>query len=99
MTNPDLPVAALPASAIDAAAAHLRDVLAFALEHTPAQRALVVFDTRTALARALVEAYRRNLPDAVFVDFDSVTPDAVLATFRTLAPKDLVVLVQSSNFR
>jgi len=93
------PTDALPAASIDAATAHLRDVLAIALEHTSARRALVVFDTRTALACALVEAYRRNLPDGVFVDFDTVTPDAVLATFRTLSPGDLVVLVQSSNFR
>jgi hypothetical protein len=93
------PTDALPAAAIDAATAHLRDVLAIALDHTPERRALVVFDTRTALARALVAAYRANLPAAMFIDFDTVAPDDVLATFRTLAPQDLVVLVQSTNFR
>ncbi|WP_198117565.1 hypothetical protein [Massilia rhizosphaerae] len=91
--------ATLPAASIAAATAHLRDVLAIALEHTRERRALVVFDTRTALAGALVEAYRRNLPDATFIDFDAVAPGEVLATFRTLAPQDLVVLVQSTNFR
>jgi hypothetical protein len=89
----------LPASAIDAATAHLRDVLAIALEHGPGRRALVVYDTRTGLARALAEAYRRNLPDATFVDFDGVAPEEVLALFKTFAPQDLVVLVQSTNFR
>jgi aminopeptidase len=90
----------LPSSAIDAAATHLRDVLAIALEHGPGRRALVVYDTRTGLARALLEGYRRTLPeDSEFVDFDAVTPDQVLALFKTLAPHDLVVLVQSSNFR
>jgi hypothetical protein len=89
----------LPAQAIDAATAHLRDVLAIALEHGPAQRALVVYDTRTGLSRALVEAYRRNLPGAEFIDFDGVDPGQVLARFQTLAPRDLVVLVQSTNFR
>jgi aminopeptidase len=89
----------LPASAIDSATAHLRDVLAIALDHGPGRRALVVYDTRTGLARALLDAYRRNLPDARFVDFDSVAPDEVLAMFKTLAPHDLVVLLQSSNFR
>jgi hypothetical protein len=93
------PTPDLPAHAVDAAAAHLRDVLAIAIEHGPAQRALVVYDTRTGLARALVEAYRRNLPDADFLDFDSVDPAGVLARFRQLAAKDLVVLVQSTNFR
>lgn len=93
---------ALPEAAIDAAAANLRDVLAIALEHGPGRRALVVYDTRTALARALVEGYRRNLPegpDAVFIDFDAVAPQQVLDSFQTFAPQDLVVLVQSSNFR
>jgi hypothetical protein len=93
---------ALPAAAIDAAAANLRDVLAIALEHGPGRRALVVYDTRTALARALVEGYRRNLPDgpdAVYIDFDAVEPQQVLDSFQTFAPQDLVVLIQSSNFR
>ncbi|HEX8789196.1 MAG TPA: hypothetical protein VF793_23660 [Telluria sp.] len=89
----------LPLHAIDAASAHLREVLAIALEHGPGQGALVVYDSRTGLSRALVEAYRRNLPDADFVDFDGIAPDQVLARFRTLAPGDLVVLVQSTNFR
>ncbi len=90
---------ALSAAAIDTAAANLRDVLAIAFEHGPGRRALVVHDNRTALARALVEGYRRNLPDARFVDFDAVAPQDVLDTFATLAPQDLVVLVQSTNFR
>ncbi|MES2898604.1 MAG: hypothetical protein V4723_02695 [Pseudomonadota bacterium] len=89
----------LPASAVDAAAAHLRDVLATVVEHGPAHRALVVYDRRTELARALTEGYRRNLPDAEFIDFDSVTPEQVLAAFRQMASADLVVLVQSTNFR
>jgi hypothetical protein len=89
----------LPASAIDAATAHLREVLAVALEHGPHKRALVVFDRRTGLSRALVEAYRRNLPAGDFIDFDAVAPETVLAAFKTYAPGDLVVLVQSTNFR
>lgn len=89
----------LPTGAIEEATAHLRDVLAHAIEHGPGHAALVVYDTRTPLARALTEGYRRNLPDATFIDFDAVTPGAVLAAFKSMAPKDLVVLVQSSNFR
>jgi aminopeptidase len=103
MTSPataaDSPWGDVPAQAVDAATAHLRDVLALAIEHGPAHRALVVHDNRSDLARALTEAYRRNLPDAEFVDFDTVTPDAVLAAFKRMAPTDLVVLIQSTNFR
>ncbi len=97
MHTPVLPD--LPSHAIDAATAHLRDILALALEYGPGQRALVVYDERTPLARALTEGYRRNLGEASFLDFDSATPEAVLAAFRAMGPKDLVVLVQSTNFR
>lgn len=89
----------LPAHAVDAATRHLHDVLTIALDHGPGQKTLVVYDTRTALARALLAAYRRNLPDAVYLDFDGATPEAVLAAFRTMAAGELVVLLQSSNFR
>ncbi|WLI88199.1 hypothetical protein Q4S45_15840 [Massilia sp. R2A-15] len=89
----------LPLHDIDTAAAHLRDVLAQVVEHGPAHAALVVYDERTGLSRALAEGYRRNLPGAVFIDFDKVAPDDVLAAFRRMAPSDLVVLVQSTNFR
>lgn len=89
----------LPAHAIDEAQAHVRDIVRIAVEHGPGHAALVVFDTRTGLARALTEAYRRNLPGATFIDFDTAGADQVLAAFRRMAPKDLVVLVQSTNFR
>lgn len=89
----------IPAHEVDAAAAHLRDVLALVVEHGPSHAALVVYDSRTDLARALTEGYRRNLPDATFIDFDTVAPDDVLAAFRRMASGDLVVLIQSSNFR
>jgi aminopeptidase len=89
----------IPAHAVDAAEAHLRDVLAVAIGHGPAHAALVVSDARSDLARALAEGYRRNLPGATFIDFDSVAPDEVLAAFARLAPSDLVVLIQSTNFR
>ncbi len=84
---------------VDAAAAHLRDVLDIVVEHRPGNAALVVHDGRTDLARALTEGYRRNLPDGEFIDFDAVTPDLVLAAFKRMRAGDLVVLVQSTNFR
>jgi len=99
MTSLASPWGDIPAHAVDAAAAHLRDVLAIAIEHGPAQRGLVVYDTRSDLARALAEGYRRNLPEGEFIDFDSVAPGDVLAAFGRLAPSDLVVLIQSTNFR
>ncbi len=97
--NSNSPWGAIPASAVDAAAAHLHDVLTIAIEHGPAHQALVVYDSRSDLARALSEGYRRNLAHAQFIDFDSVAPGEVLAAFARMAASDLVVLIQSTNFR
>ncbi len=90
---------ALPESAVDAAARHLRDVLSVALEHTEDRAALVVSDAGCDLAKVLTEAYRRCLPGGTFIDFDSTEPDAVRALFEALSPGDLVVLIQSTSFR
>jgi hypothetical protein len=51
------------------------------------------------LSQTLYAAYRNNLPDAQFIDFDTVEPAEVLAAFAQLRPSSLVVLVQSTNFR
>jgi aminopeptidase len=84
---------------VDIAQKHLHDILSIAIGYAPPQAALVVADQRCDLAVTLTEAYRRCLPTARFIDFDTVTPDIVLAAFAALAPGDLVVLIQSSNFR
>ncbi|WP_016833670.1 hypothetical protein [Herbaspirillum lusitanum] len=85
--------------AVDLAQKHLHDILTMAIEHAPPRAAVVVADTRCDLAVALTEAYRRCLPTARFIDFDAVAPDEVLTVFAGLEPGDLVVLVQSTNFR
>ncbi len=59
----------------------------------------MVWDAQCELALALTEAYRRCLPGATFIEFDSDTPETVLAEFRLLSPGDLVVLIQSTSFR
>lgn len=87
----------IPAVAIDTAEKHLRDILTLAIVHT--QSAIVVWDGRCELALALTEAYRRCLPDAIFIDFDSLPPESVRAEFDRMVPGDLVVLIQSTSFR
>jgi len=59
----------------------------------------VVWDGQCDLAVALTAAYRRCLPDALFIEFDSSAPETVLTAFAQLSPGDLVVLIQSSSFR
>jgi aminopeptidase len=91
--------ASLPSEAIDTAEKNLRDVLTLAIEYRAEQTALVVADRQCALARALTEAYRRCLPDARLLDFDSLAATDIQSAFASLQPGDLVVLIQSSNFR
>lgn len=83
----------------DLAEKHIRDILFIAIEHSSTRAAVIVADARCGLAVTLTEAYRRCLPEATFIDFDAVSPEAVLATLKPLAPSDLVVLIQSTNFR
>lgn len=85
--------------ALHAAEKHLRDILSIAFEHTAEQAAVIVSDTRCDLATTLTEAYRQCLPTAKFIDFDAVSSADVLAAFEHLAPGDLVILIQSTNFR
>lgn len=85
--------------AIEIAERHLHDILTFAIKHSPEKRAVVVYDVQSSLAVTLMEAYRRCLPEAIFIDFYSVKPEEVSAIFATLLPSDLVVLIQTSSFR
>ncbi len=92
---------ALPISqqGLDIAEKHLRDILSLAIRHTSLHAAIVVFDSQCALAIALTKAYRLCIPTAQFIDFDAVSPTEILAAFEPLAASDLVVLIQSTNFR
>ncbi|MDB5106376.1 MAG: hypothetical protein JWP91_4065 [Fibrobacteres bacterium] len=78
---------------------HIRDILALAVEHGPSGDAVLVYDRRSELSVLLADAYRRCLPTAAFIDFDAVPPEAILGAFAPLRPGDLVVLIQSGNFR
>jgi aminopeptidase len=98
-TSAALSVSTIGKETIAAAESHLRDVLAMAIEYKAPHAAVIVFDTGCELALALTEAYKRCLPAATFIDFDTVAPDAILAAFAELAAGDLVVLIQSTNFR
>lgn len=84
---------------VSVAEKNLNDILMQIFNHAAPHKAVVVFDTACELANILTQAYQRCLPDAQFIDFNQHTPDAVLAVFASLAASDLVVLVQSTNFR
>ena len=60
---------------------------------------LVVYDDEHELTTILVEALKKTLPQAEFVLFSTVTPEEIRTRFDNLHEGDLVVLIQSTNFR
>lgn len=86
-------------SAITLATKHVRDILSLAILHTPEKKALIVSDSNCPLAVTLTKSYQQCLPNAVSMDFDSVTPEMIQEEFSKLAPLDLAILIQSTSFR
>ncbi|MBP6084688.1 hypothetical protein KA517_00420 [Candidatus Gracilibacteria bacterium] len=80
---------------------HVRDILDLSIkfERGGENKALVVYDTNNELTNILVAAYRAALPEAKFVDFDTVDKQQIMLEFNQLQPNDLVVMIQTSNFR
>ncbi|QQR65232.1 hypothetical protein IPH92_01465 [Candidatus Kaiserbacteria bacterium] len=78
---------------------NVRDMVTVALLHTHPHKALVVYDTENELSEIITDAYRNVLPDAQFIDFNTHTKDEIIALFDALAPRDLVILIQSTDFR
>jgi hypothetical protein len=84
---------------VQKAAVNIKDTVTIAIEHSTPARALVIYDTENELTEILTEAYRAVLPEATFIDFNSLTKEEIIAQIDTLSPKDLVVLIQSMDFR
>ena len=47
-------------------------------EHTDDQNAVVVYDTNSSLSNILYTAYKKALPQATFIDFDTTEPEEIL---------------------
>lgn len=94
-----VPVRALPDSAVTTAAQHLSGVIRNCFSHSAEHKAVVVYDLRCDLSMALTDAYRQCLPNAEMIDFDLQAPEQIMACLNALQAGDLVVLVQTTNFR
>lgn len=76
------------------------DILSVAFNHSDQNNCVVVFDLESELAKILTTAYRNALPTSTrFVNFYETTPESILKTFSELKASDLVILIQSTNFR
>ena len=78
---------------------NLNTIINLVFNHTDKETAVVVYDKNSLLSNVLSEAYKRCLPNAIFIDFDQCSPDEILETLNSLQANDLVALVQSTNFR
>lgn len=78
---------------------YTQELLDDVFQHTHAHQAVVVYDTNCVLATILTSAYKQNLKDATFIDFNTSKPQDILDLFATLEAFDLVILIQSTNFR
>jgi len=82
------------------AVTNISNILSLCIKHDSAQeKAIVIFDTGFGLTDIIKNAYSIALPHAQFVDFATLSRESALALFDTLSPKDLVVLIQTDNFR
>ena len=84
---------------ITQATEHTKTLLDVVFEHNAQHKAVIVYDKDSELSTILSEAYHRNLEDATFIDFNKVSPTEILDCFATLEALDLVILIQSKNFR
>jgi aminopeptidase len=84
---------------VEKATQNIRDILALSIKCGQDAAALVIYDTQNGLTDILRAGYQAVLPNAVFKDFDTLSKDETLELFAGLKPNDLVVLIQTSNFR
>ena len=78
---------------------NIQDILKLSIKHdNNAHSALVIYDTNYGLTDILTSAYRKVLPNAKFIDFNTQSKEEIVNEFNILKPGDLVVLIQSTNF-
>lgn len=92
-TNKSANMDALQASAVQNAS----DIVHNAIELGD-RSALIIYDEDYGLTTILANAYRTALPNAEFINFNSISNDKIIAKFESLLPGDLVILIQSTNF-
>lgn len=78
---------------------HFSDILTHALAMKPSEGVLLIYDRQHPFTNTLVDAFFAACPKADGMDFDTVTPEEVKAAIASRKPGDLVILIQSANFR
>jgi aminopeptidase len=91
---------------IDIASTNIQDILSSSIKLQSSEKVLVIYDTNYELTNILTQGYKNALAnlnhEAQFLDFDELIKDGkekIIELFNELSPRDVVVLIQSSNFR
>lgn len=88
-----------PSTIESKAQAYTQTLINQVFHYDESHKAVIVYDTDSTLSNILAKAYHANLPHAIFVNFNTTTPEEIRAVFDTLDALDFVILIQSSNFR
>lgn len=78
---------------------NLADTLRDVFEHDNNTMALVIYDLDSPLSTLLTDAYRKALPNGVFINFHDMDKENILSEIEKLQAGDFVALVQSRSFR
>lgn len=84
---------------IEKAKKNIHDIVYKAFEHKEEANALLIFDEGCELAKVLTAAYEDALPNAQTLNFHDLDPNDIHDIVDKLSPGDLVILVQTTNFR
>ena len=89
----------MPRTLIQYTSKNLADTLRDVFEHDTNTMALVIYDLDSPLSTLLTEAYRKALPNGVFINFHDKDKEEILSQIENLEAGDFVALVQSRSFR
>ncbi len=84
---------------ISLASKNLSDIVRDAIALKPTEQALIIYDTEAPLTQIVLAGYREAIPQGIFIDFNTVTPAEIMQSIDGCKAGDLVVLLQSTNFR
>jgi len=84
---------------VQTAQANVKGLIEEVFEYSEQESAVVVYDKGCLLSQVLSEAYKHTLPKAHFLDFNHSSQEEILQSFEPLQASDLVILIQSTNFR
>ncbi len=89
----------MSATLLEHTSQNLTDTLRDVFEHDDNTMALVIYDLDSPLSTLLTNAYRRVLPNGVFINFNEMDKENILSQIEALEAGDFVALVQSRSFR